>query len=203
MSAQDSMLSLIHMIDIRCICHLLKLGVNSLLEKNLASNHFPVIYVPSLMPKIKMTLSLQELRERQKVLYQAAAAVSYYMTDSSVDFDGIQYELDMPDVFASFRGIIFLHVWFLYLFVIFNEMKILLMMILLLAVATWKHFCHFQPTPLERLVTLVTYIRKNIRYFEQLLDENFMKNDYIYFLSLYDDSVNINLLINIILIFKK
>ncbi|CAF1444893.1 unnamed protein product, partial [Rotaria sordida] len=73
------------------------------------------------MPKIKMTLSLQELRERQKVLYQAAAAVSYYMTDSSVDFDGIQYELDMPDVFASFRGIIFLHVWFLYLFVIFNE----------------------------------------------------------------------------------
>ncbi|CAF5120442.1 unnamed protein product [Rotaria sp. Silwood1] len=54
----------------------------------------------------------------------------------------------------------------------------------------WRHFYHFQSTPLERLVTFVTYIRKNIRHLEQLFDENFMKNDYIYFLPLHDDIVH-------------
>ena len=78
-----------------------------------APNNLPVIYVPSLISRIKMKLGLQgELREPQKVLYQAAA-ISYYMIGSSVDFDGIQRELDMPDVFASFGRIVFLHVWFL------------------------------------------------------------------------------------------
>ena len=60
-----------------------------------------------------MKLGLQgELRESQKVLYQAAA-ISYYMIGSSVDFDSIQRELDMPDVYASFGRIVFLHMWLL------------------------------------------------------------------------------------------
>jgi hypothetical protein len=76
-------------------------------------DNLPVIYVPNLMSRIKMKLGLQgDLREPQKVLYQAAA-ISYYMIGSSVDFDGIQRELDMPDVFASYGRIIFLHIWFL------------------------------------------------------------------------------------------
>lgn len=78
-----------------------------------ASDNLPVLYVPSLMSRIKMKLGLQgELREPQKILYQAAA-ISYYMIGSSVDFESIQRELDMPDVFASFGRVIFLHVWFL------------------------------------------------------------------------------------------
>ncbi|CAF5094026.1 unnamed protein product, partial [Rotaria sp. Silwood1] len=78
-----------------------------------ASNNLPILYEPSLISRIKMKLGLQaELREPQKVLYQAAA-ISFYMITSSVDFDAIQRELDMPDVFASFGRIIFLHVWFL------------------------------------------------------------------------------------------
>ena len=64
------------------------------------------------MSRIKIKLGLQgELREPQKVLYQAAA-ISYYMITSSVDFDTIQRELDMPDVFASFGRNVFLHLWF-------------------------------------------------------------------------------------------
>lgn len=78
-----------------------------------APSNVPMIYIPSLMSRIKMKLGLQaELREPQKVLYQAAA-ISYYMIGSSVDFDAIQRELDMPDVFASFGRIVFLHVWLL------------------------------------------------------------------------------------------
>jgi len=78
-----------------------------------ASNNLPTIYIPSLMSRIKMKFGFQgELREPQKVLYQAAA-ISYYMIGSSVDFDAIQRELDMPDVFASFGRIVFLHMWFL------------------------------------------------------------------------------------------
>ncbi len=78
-----------------------------------ASNNLPAIYIPSLMSRIKMKFGFQgELREPQKVLYQAAA-ISYYMIGSSVDFDAIQRELDMPDVFASFGRIVFLHMWFL------------------------------------------------------------------------------------------
>jgi hypothetical protein len=77
------------------------------------SDNLPVIYVPSLMSRIKMKFGFQgELREPQKVLYQAAA-ISYYMIGSSVDFEAIQRELDMPDVFASYGRIIFLHMWFL------------------------------------------------------------------------------------------
>ncbi|CAF1130875.1 unnamed protein product [Rotaria sordida] len=150
------------------------------------------------------------------------------MTDISVDFDRIQYELDMPNVFASFERIVLLHIWFLLVLYVqldptdvflrhqlartiqskthcnqseelCSEMDTFIFVLdenlidddTVLTVATWKHFCHFQPTPLERLVTFVTYIRKNIRYLERLLHENFMKNDYIYFLPLYDDSVNI------------
>jgi hypothetical protein len=59
-----------------------------------------------------------------------------------------------------------------------------------LSAAIWRHFCHCQPTPLEPLVTLVTYIRKNIRHLEQLPDENFIKNGYIYFLPLHGDVVD-------------
>ena len=78
-----------------------------------SSNNLPVIYVPSLISRIKMKFGLQgDLREPQKVLYQTAA-ISYYMIASSVDFESIQRQLDMPDVFASFGRIIFLHVWFL------------------------------------------------------------------------------------------
>ena len=78
-----------------------------------APNNLPIIYVPSIMSRFKMKLGLQgELREPQKVLYQAAA-ISYYMIGSSVDFDGIQRELELPDVFASFGRIIFLHMWLL------------------------------------------------------------------------------------------
>lgn len=78
-----------------------------------ASDNLPVLYVPSLMSRIKMKLGLQaELREPQRILFQAAA-ISYYMIGSSVDFEAIQRELDMPDVFASFGRVIFLHVWFL------------------------------------------------------------------------------------------
>ncbi|CAF4399858.1 unnamed protein product [Rotaria socialis] len=77
------------------------------------SSNLPILYQPSLLSRIKLKLGLQgELREPQKVLYQAAA-ISYYMIGSSVDFDEIQRELEMPDVFASFGRIIFLHVWFL------------------------------------------------------------------------------------------
>jgi len=36
----------------------------------------------------------------------------------------------------------------------------------------------------------VTYIRKNIRYLEELPNENFMKNDYIYFLLSHDGTVD-------------
>ena len=78
-----------------------------------APDNLPMIYVPSLFSRFKMKLGFQsELREPQKILFQASA-ISYYMITSSVDFDGIQRELDMPDVFASFGRIIFLHVWFL------------------------------------------------------------------------------------------
>jgi len=78
-----------------------------------ASDNLPILYIPSLMSRIKMKFGLQgELREPQKVLYQAAA-ISYYMIGSSVDFDAIHRELDMPDVFASFGRIVFLHMWFL------------------------------------------------------------------------------------------
>ena len=74
-------------------------------------NNLPMIYVPSLMARIKMKLGLQgDLREPQKVLYQAAA-ISYYMIASSVDYDAIQRELGMPDVFASFGRVVFLHIW--------------------------------------------------------------------------------------------
>ena len=77
------------------------------------SNNLPILYVPSLMSRIKMKLGLQaELREPQKVLHQAAA-ISYYMITASVNFEAIQRELNMPDVFASFGRIIFLHIWFL------------------------------------------------------------------------------------------
>ena len=78
-----------------------------------ASDNLPVLYIPSLMSRIKMKFGLQgELREPQKVLYQAAA-ISYYMIGSSVDFDGIQRELEMPDVYASYGRIVFLHLWLL------------------------------------------------------------------------------------------
>ena len=77
------------------------------------ADNVPMIYVPTLLSRIKLKLGLQaELREPQKILYQAAA-ISYYMIGSSVDFEGIQRELQMTDVFASFGRIIFLHVWFL------------------------------------------------------------------------------------------
>ena len=59
-----------------------------------------------------------------------------------------------------------------------------------LSAAIWRHFCQFQPISLEHLVTLVTYIRKNIRHLEQLPDENFIKNGYIYFLPLHGDTVD-------------
>ncbi len=78
-----------------------------------SSDNLPILYVPSLMSRIKMKIGLQgELREPQKVLYQAVV-ISYYMIGSSVDFDAIQRELNMPDVFASYGRIIFLHIWFL------------------------------------------------------------------------------------------
>ena len=78
-----------------------------------ASDNLPVLYVPSLFSRIKMKMGLQgDLREPQAILYQAAA-ISYYMIGSSVDFDAIQRELDMPDVFASYGRIVFLHMWFL------------------------------------------------------------------------------------------
>ncbi|CAF3974139.1 unnamed protein product [Rotaria sordida] len=91
------------------MCHLLKFGVNPLLENNLeVPNNLPQIYVPSLVPRIKIKLDLQgKSRERQKVLYQA---VSYYMIDSSVNFYKTQYKLDMADIFASFGRNVFLHV---------------------------------------------------------------------------------------------
>lgn len=59
-----------------------------------------------------------------------------------------------------------------------------------LAAAVWRHFCNYQPTPLERLVTVVAYIRKNVRHLEQLPDENFIKNGYVYFLPLHGDTVD-------------
>lgn len=59
-----------------------------------------------------------------------------------------------------------------------------------LASAVWRHFRSFQTTPLEKLVTFVTYIRKNIKHLEQLPDENFMRNGYIYFLPLHGDVVD-------------
>lgn len=78
-----------------------------------SSDNLPMIYVPSLFSRIKMKLGFQgELRQPQRVLYQAAA-ISYYMIGSSVDFEGIQKELDMPDVFASYGRIVFLHLWLL------------------------------------------------------------------------------------------
>ena len=88
-------------------------SVGSGLSTVQGSNNLPVLYMPSLFSRIKMKLGLQgELRESQKVLYQAAA-ISYYMIGSSVDFDSIQRELDMPDVYASFGRIVFLHMWLL------------------------------------------------------------------------------------------
>ncbi|CAF4815869.1 unnamed protein product [Rotaria sp. Silwood1] len=206
-----------------------------------ASNNLPILYEPSLISRIKMKLGLQaELREPQKVLYQAAA-ISFYMITSSVDFDAIQRELDMPDVFASFGRIIFLHVWFLLvryvqlgptgiflrrqlartmwtdldlraqqilpgqskvrrsqLEELRSEMNAFMLALdeglvdddTVLAAAVWRHFRHFQPTRLENLVTLVTYIRKNIQHLEQLPDENFIKNGYVYFLPLHSDTVD-------------
>ena len=59
-----------------------------------------------------------------------------------------------------------------------------------LAAAIWRHFCQFQPVPLDRLVTLVTYVRKNVRHLEQLPDENFIKSGYVYFLPLHGDTVD-------------
>ena len=86
-----------------------------LLERVLvqSSDNLPMIYVPSLFSRIKMKLGFQgELREPQRVLYQAAA-ISYYMIGSSVNFEEIQKELEMPDVFASYGRVIFLHLWLL------------------------------------------------------------------------------------------
>jgi hypothetical protein len=205
------------------------------------SDNLPVIYVPTLISRIKMKLGLQaELREPQKILYQAAA-ISYYMITSSVDFEAIQRELDMPDVFASFGRIVFLHMWFLLvryvrlgptgiflrrqlartmwmdldlraqqilpgqtknrrnqLEELRSEMNAFMLALdeglvdddTVLAAAIWRHFCHSQPTPLERLVKLVTYVRKNVRHLEQLPDENFMRNGYVYFLPLHGDTVD-------------
>ena len=59
-----------------------------------------------------------------------------------------------------------------------------------LASAVWRHCCQYQTIPVERLVSIVQYIRKNIRHLEQLPDENFIKNGYIYFLPLQGDTVN-------------
>lgn len=221
-----------------------------------SSNNLPVLYVPSLMSRIKMKLGLQgELREPQRVLYQAAA-ISYYMIGSSVDFEGIQRELDMPDVYASFGRVVFLHVWFLLVRYVQLGMSAFLLSIeslpssgptgvflrrqlartmwvdldlraqqilpgqtkirrnqleelraemnafmlaldeglvdddTVLAAAVWRHLCQFQPISLDRLVNIVTYIRKNIRHLEQLPDENFLKNGYVYFLPLHGDTVD-------------
>lgn len=59
-----------------------------------------------------------------------------------------------------------------------------------LAAALWRHLCSFQPIPLERLVHIVEYVRKNIRHLEQLPDENFIKNGYVYFLPLHGNTVD-------------
>jgi hypothetical protein len=61
-----------------------------------------------------------------------------------------------------------------------------------LAAALWRHFCQFQPIPLERLVTLVTYVRKNVQHLERLPDENFVKSGYVYFLPLHGDTIETN-----------
>ena len=72
-----------------------------------------------------------------------------------------------------------------------------------LAAAVWRHFSQFQPVPLDRLVTLVTYIRKNVRHLEQLPDENFMRNGYVYFLPLHSDTVDTKFVNQHYLDFKK
>ena len=61
---------------------------------------------------------------------------------------------------------------------------------IVLTAAIWRHLCQFQPISLERLVTVVTYVRKNIKHLEQLPDENFIKNGYVYFLPLNGDTVD-------------
>jgi hypothetical protein len=87
--------------------------VGSGLSTAKVADNLPMIYTPSLFSRIKMKLGFQaELREPQMVLFQAAA-ISYYMIGSSVNYDEIQRELNMPDVFASFGRVVFLHVWFL------------------------------------------------------------------------------------------
>lgn len=79
------------------------------------SDNLPVIYTPSLFTRLKMKFGLQgDLREPQKILYQATA-ISYYMITSTVDFERLQRELDMADVYSSYGKMIFLHVWFLLL----------------------------------------------------------------------------------------
>ncbi|CAF1045032.1 unnamed protein product [Adineta ricciae] len=204
-------------------------------------NNLPIMYVPSLMTRIKMKLGLQgDLREPQKVLYQAAA-ISYYMIASSVDYDAIQRELNMPDVFASFGRVVFLHIWLILVRYIqlgpsgvylrrhlartmwtdldmraqqilpgqakvrrsqFDELRAEMNAFMLaldeglvdddtvLAAAVWRHLCSSQPTSLDRLANIVTYIRKNVRHLEQLPDENFLKNGYIYFLPMHSDTVD-------------
>ena len=89
------------------------LPIGSSLSAAQRPDNLPMIYVPNLFTRIKMKLGLQgDLREPQKILYQAAA-ISYYMINASVDFDALQRELNMPDVFSSYGKMIFLHVWFL------------------------------------------------------------------------------------------
>ncbi|CAF1543198.1 unnamed protein product, partial [Rotaria sordida] len=86
------------------------------------SNHFPVIYVPSLMPKIKMTLGLQgELHERQKFLYQAAAT-SYQSKTHYNQSEELCPEMDT------------------FIFVLDENLTD---DDTVLAIAIRKHFCHF------------------------------------------------------------
>lgn len=59
-----------------------------------------------------------------------------------------------------------------------------------LAAAIWRHLCQFEAIPLDRLALMVAYVRKNVRHLEQLPDENFIRNGYVYFLPLRGDTVD-------------
>ncbi|CAF1636695.1 unnamed protein product, partial [Didymodactylos carnosus] len=75
------------------------------------SSTLPMIYEPSLFTRIKQKFGFQgDLRYSQRVL-DRSASLTYYMLQKTVDFDGLQRLLNMPDVYSTFGRLVFLHVW--------------------------------------------------------------------------------------------
>ncbi|CAF1571232.1 unnamed protein product, partial [Didymodactylos carnosus] len=61
---------------------------------------------------------------------------------------------------------------------------------IVLASAIYRHLCSFEQLPLDRMITMVKYIRKNVKHLELLPDENFLENGFVYFLPVDTDIID-------------